>query len=151
MHSSASTGMQSRNQLHQVSERNSRTMVSLPSKVLLAQIWQVVSVPNGRMVVSVPSEMLLAEIWQIPKANGGMVVGLPSEELLAEIWHHPKKQLWQNCRGILCQSSAGKGNATKMVLTVEQNNWRLLLRSSHWLRLRISGRSGGLAIVVIKV
>ena len=39
MHSSASTGMQSRNQLHQVSERNSRTMVNLPSKVLLAQIF----------------------------------------------------------------------------------------------------------------
>ena len=69
MHSSASTGMQSRNQLHQVSERNSRTMVNLPSKVLLAQIWQIPK-RNGRMVVSLPSEMLLAEIWQMPKSNG---------------------------------------------------------------------------------
>ena len=84
-------------------------------------------------MVSLPSEMLL---------NGGTVVGLPSEELLAEIWHSPKKQLWQNCRGGLCsqegragkgkatkmvvtveQGRAGKRNATKVVLTVEQNNW----------------------------
>ena len=80
------------------------------------------------MVVSLPSEMLLAEgaheaeIWQIPKSNGGMVVGLPSEELLG---HYPKKKLWQNCRRTLCSQnheSGGKGNATKVVLTVEHNN-----------------------------
>ena len=105
MHSSASTGMQSRNQLHQVSDRNSRTMVSLPSEVVLAQIWQILKC-KGRMVVSLPRE-----IWQIPKSNGRTVVGLPSEELPPEIWQiWPKKQLWQNCMRSQ-NKNKGKGNA----------------------------------------
>ena len=57
------------------------------------------------------------------------MVGVPNQELMAEIW--PKKQLWQNCSEILRSQKGGaevvlesrKGNAAKVVLTVEQNNW----------------------------